>query len=44
MNMMNKVFTEELDKFVVVLIGNVMIYFETSKEHECECVVLERLR
>ena len=35
MNMMNKVFMEELDKFVVVFIDDILIYSETAEEHTC---------
>jgi hypothetical protein len=34
MNLMNKVFMEELDRFVVVFIDNILIYSETVEEHE----------
>ena len=34
MNMMNKVFMEELDKFVVVFIYDILIYSATVEEHE----------
>jgi hypothetical protein len=45
MNLMNKVFMEELDKFVVVFIDDILIYSETKEEHEEHLrVVLERLR
>jgi hypothetical protein len=45
MNLMNKVFMEELDRFVVVFIDDILIYFETTEEHEEHLrVVLERLR
>jgi hypothetical protein len=45
MNLMNKVFMEELDSFVVVFIDDILIYFETTEEHEEHLrVVLERLR
>jgi hypothetical protein len=45
MNMMNKVFMDELDKFVVVFIDDMLIYSSTAKEHEQHLrVVLEWLR
>nr|XP_034586715.1 uncharacterized protein LOC117849260 [Setaria viridis] len=45
MNMMNRIFMEELDKFVVVFIDNILIYLETAEEHEEHLqIVLERLR
>jgi hypothetical protein len=45
MNLMNKVFMEELDRFVVVFIDDILIYSETAEEHEEHLrVVLERLR
>jgi hypothetical protein len=45
MNMMNKVFMEELDKFVVVFIDDMLVYSSTAKEHEQHLrVVLEKLR
>ena len=45
MNMMNMVFMEELDKFVVVFIDDILIYSETTKEHaEHLRIVLEKLR
>ncbi|CAO2034186.1 unnamed protein product [Urochloa humidicola] len=45
MNMMNKVFMEELDKFVVVFINDILIYSETVEEHEEHIrIVLEKLR
>jgi len=45
MNMMNKVFMEELDKFVVVFIDDILIYSATAQEHEEHLrIVLERLR
>jgi hypothetical protein len=33
MNLMNKVFMEELDRFVVVFIDDILIYSETTEEH-----------
>ena len=45
MNMMNKVFMEELDKFMVVFIDDILVYSATAKEHEQHLrVVLEKLR
>jgi GGDEF domain-containing protein len=45
MNMMNKVFMEELDKFVVVFIDDILIYSETAEKHEKHLrIVLEKLR
>jgi len=45
MNMMNKVFMEELDKFVVVFIDDILVYSATVEEHEQHLrVVLEKLR
>jgi hypothetical protein len=45
MNLINKVFMEELDRFVVVFIDDILIYSETAEEHEeHQRIVLERLR
>ena len=45
MNMMNKVFMEELDKLVVVFIDDILIYSATIEEHEQHLrVVLEKLK
>jgi hypothetical protein len=34
MNLMNKVFMEKLDRFVVVFIDDILIYSKTAEEHE----------
>ena len=45
MNMMNKVFMEELDKIVVVFIDDMLVYSATTEEDEQHLrVVLEKLR
>jgi hypothetical protein len=45
MNLMNKVFMEELDKFVVLFIDNILIYSKSRKDHEHHLrIVLKRLR
>jgi hypothetical protein len=45
MNLMTKVFMEELDRFMVVFIDDILIYSETTQEHEEHLrTVLERLR
>jgi hypothetical protein len=33
MNLMNKVFMEELDKFVVVFIDDILVYSQSAEEH-----------
>jgi hypothetical protein len=44
MNMMNKVFMDGLDKFVVVFIDDILVYSSTAEEHEHHLrTVLERL-
>jgi hypothetical protein len=43
--LMNKVFMEYLDKFVVVFIDDVLIFLKTEEEHEIHLrLVLEKLR
>jgi hypothetical protein len=45
MNLMNKVFMEELDMFVVVFIDDILIYSKSAEEHGQHLrVVLEKLR
>ena len=45
MNLMNKIFMEELDKFVVVFIDDILVYSRSAEEHEQHLrVVLDRLR
>jgi hypothetical protein len=45
MNLMNKVFMEELDKFVIVFIDDILIYSKSRKDHEHHLrIVLRRLR
>jgi hypothetical protein len=45
MNLMNKVFMEELDKFIVVFIDDILIYSKSVEEHQQHLrVVLEKLR
>jgi hypothetical protein len=45
MNLMKKVFMEELDKFVVVFIDNILVYSKSVEEHEQHLrVVLGKLR
>jgi hypothetical protein len=34
MNMMNKVFMDELDKCVVVFIDDILVFSKTAEEHE----------
>ena len=45
MNMMNKVFMEFLDKFVVVFINDILVYSKNEEEHKEHLrLVLEKLR
>ena len=44
MNLMNMVFMDELGKFVVVFIDNIIIYYKSVQEHEQHLrVVLEKV-
>jgi hypothetical protein len=45
MNLMNKVFMEELDKFVVVFIDDILVYSKSVEEHEQHLLVVpEKVR
>jgi hypothetical protein len=45
MNMMNKVFMEFLDKFVIVFIDDIVIYSKSHEEHEKQLrLIMEKLR
>ena len=45
MNMMNKVFMEFLDKFVVVFIDDILVYLKNEEEHKEHLhLVLVKLR
>jgi hypothetical protein len=45
MYMMNKVFMEYLDKFVMVFIDNILVYSRSEEEHEGHLrLVLQKLR
>ena len=45
MNMMNKVFMEFLDKFVVLFIDDILIYSKSVNEHETHLhIIMEKLR
>ena len=44
-DLMNRVFDEYLDKFVIVFIDYILVYSHTMKEHELHLkIVLEKLR
>jgi hypothetical protein len=44
MYLMNKVFIEYLDKFVVVFINDILVYSRSEEEHEeYLCLVLQKL-
>jgi hypothetical protein len=45
MYLMNLVLMEELDKFIVVFIDDILVFSKSKKEHEENlCIVLQRLR
>jgi hypothetical protein len=45
MNLMNKVFMEYLDRFVVVFIDDILIYSKSDSDHEKHLrLVLQKLR
>jgi hypothetical protein len=45
MNMMNKVFMEFLDKFVIVFINDILVYSKNNEEHERHLrLIMEKLR
>jgi hypothetical protein len=45
MNLMKKVFMEELDKFVIVFINDIFVYSQSAEEHGQHLrVILEKLR
>ena len=45
MYLMNKVFMEYLDKFVVVFINDILVYFKNEEEHEEHLrLILQKLR
>jgi hypothetical protein len=44
MYLMNKVFMEYLDKFVIVFIDDILVYSRSEEEHkEHLCLVLQKL-
>ena len=45
MNLVNKIFMDLLDKFVVVFIDDILIYSKSVKEHETHLrIIMEKLR
>jgi hypothetical protein len=45
MNLMNKVFMEYMERFVMVFIGNILIYSKSARDHEEHMrLVLQKLR
>jgi hypothetical protein len=44
MSLMNKVFMEYLDKFIVVFINDILVYSRSEEEHkEHLCLALQKL-
>ena len=44
-HMMNDIFEEYLDHFVVIYLDDILIYFKNEEEHKYHvCLVLEKLR
>jgi hypothetical protein len=44
-NLMNKVFIEELDKFVIVFVDDILVYSQSAEEHDQHLrIVLGKLR
>jgi hypothetical protein len=44
MYLMNSIFMEELDQFVVVFIDDILVFSKSKKEHEEHlCIVLQQL-
>ena len=43
MDLMNRVFVEYLDKFIIVFIDNILIYSESREEHEEHLKIALRL-
>ena len=45
MDLINRVFKEYLDKFVIVFIDNILVYSSTMEKHKLHLnIVLEKLR
>ena len=45
MDLMNRVFEEYLDKFVIVFMDDILVYSRTMEEHKLHLkIVLEKLR
>ena len=45
MDLMNRVFEEYLDKFIIVFVDNILVYSRTMEEYKLHLkIVLEKLR